>query len=156
MAFYMTLVNYVNFLCRKSCIVYFYQFHSNVNIKGQHFPIYGDSWPWVCQGLGPSSVLSHKGPVSSKVLGPLSGGIKVKILEVVDWSQVQNHPSQLESVAATKISRSQGLQVSSSFFKLPQASSRFLKQQPEPGSVVTEISRQKTNHKNDAFCRISP
>ena len=32
--------------------------------------------------------LSHKGPVSSKVLGPLSGGMKVKILEVVDWSQV--------------------------------------------------------------------
>ena len=36
----------------------------------------------------------------------ISGGIGVKILEVVDWSQVSNQLSQLESVAATRISRS--------------------------------------------------
>ena len=34
------------------------------------------------------------------------GGIKVKILEVVHWSQVSNQPSHLESDAATRISRS--------------------------------------------------
>ena len=45
-------------------------------------------------------------PGSSKVLGRLSGGIKFKILGEVDWSQVSNQPSQLESAAATKISRS--------------------------------------------------
>ena len=32
--------------------------------------------------------------------------IGVKILEVVIWSQVSNQPSQLESVVATRISRS--------------------------------------------------
>ena len=36
----------------------------------------------------------------------------------------------IEAAAATRISH-----------KLPQASSRFLNQQPEPGSMVTEISR---------------
>ena len=39
------------------------------------------------------------------VVGFLSGGIGVKILEVVDWSQVSNQSSQLESVAAARISR---------------------------------------------------
>ena len=34
----------------------------------------------------------------------IRGAIKVKILEVVDWSQVSNQPSQLESAAATRIS----------------------------------------------------
>ena len=34
----------------------------------------------------------------------LPGGIRVEILEVVDWSQVSNQSSQLESAAATRIS----------------------------------------------------
>ena len=36
----------------------------------------------------------------------ISGGIEVKILEVLNWSQVSNQPSQLESATATRISRS--------------------------------------------------
>ena len=84
------------------------------------------------------------------------GDIGVKILELVYWSQFSNQPSQLESATATRISHSQSLEASPCFLKLLQASSRFLKQQPEPESVVTEISREKTNHKNDVFCRISP
>ena len=28
--------------------IYFAQFYNNINIKGQHFSFYGDSWPWVC------------------------------------------------------------------------------------------------------------
>ena len=87
---------------------------------------------------------------------PLSGGIGVNILKVANFSQVSNQPSQLESAAATRISRSQGPAASSRFFKLPQASLRCLKQQPESGSVVTEIKWWKKNHKNDIFCRISP
>ena len=62
----------------------------------------------------------------------ISGGIGVKTLEVVDWSQVLNRG--LESAAATRISRSRA------HLKLLQASSWFLKQHPEPESVVTEIS----------------
>ena len=90
-------------------------------------------------------------------LAIISGGIGVKILEAVDWLlQILNQPSHLKSAAGTRISCSQSLEASSSFFKLSQASSRFLKQQSEPESVATEIRRQKTNHKNDAFCRISP
>ena len=56
----------------------------------------------------------------------------------------------LESAVAARISRcnyNQSQLESWSFFKLLQASSRFLKQQAEPESVVTEIRRQKTNHK---------
>ena len=34
----------------------------------------------------------------------LSGGIGVKILEVVDWSQISNQPSQFEVATATRIS----------------------------------------------------
>ena len=34
----------------------------------------------------------------------LSGGIGVKILEVVDWSQISNQPSQFEGATATRIS----------------------------------------------------
>ena len=34
------------------------------------------------------------------------GDIGVKILELVDWSQFSNQPSQLESTAATRISHS--------------------------------------------------
>ena len=45
----------------------------------------------------------------------LSGGIRVKILEVVDWSQLPNQPSQLESAAAT---------ASSGFFKVLEAAGR--------------------------------
>ena len=75
----------------------------------------------------------------------LSGGIGAKILEVVDWPQVSNQASHLESAAATRISRSQRFEASSSFLKLLQASLRFLKQQAEPDSVVTKI-RRKTNH----------
>ena len=74
----------------------------------------------------------------------LSVGIGIKILEVVDWSQISNQPSQLESAAAIRISRARVLkllQASSSFLKPLQASSRLLKQQPEPVSVVTEIRR---------------
>ena len=68
----------------------------------------------------------------------------------------------LESAVAVQISHcnqnqsSQGLEASSSFLKLLQGSSRFLKQQPEPESMVNEICWQKTNHKSDVFCRISP
>ena len=40
--------------------IYFHQFLSNVNVKGQHSPIYGDSWPWV---LGPPRFWVAKGPV---------------------------------------------------------------------------------------------
>ena len=76
--------------------------------------------------------------------GILSGGIRVKILEVVDWSQVSNQSSQLESAAAIRISCSLSLEASSSFLKLLRATSRFLKQQPEPESVVTEIRWWKT------------
>ena len=35
----------------------------------------------------------------------MSEDIGVKTLDVVDWSQVSNQPSQLESAAATRISR---------------------------------------------------
>ena len=65
--------------------------------------------------------LSYRIPRISQHSGGirLSGGIGIKILGVVDWSQVSNQ------------------WVS----KLLQASSRFLKQQPEPESVVTGISR---------------
>ena len=56
----------------------------------------------------------------------ISGGIGVKILEVVDWSQVSNRGlEKLLAIAAEP--------------KLLQASSRFLKQHPESESVVTEI-----------------
>ena len=75
------------------------------------------------------------------------GGIKVKILEVVHWSQVLNQLLHLESDASTRISRSQSLEASSSFLKLLQAFSKFLKKQPQPESVVTEIRWQKTNQK---------
>ena len=74
----------------------------------------------------------------------LSVGIGIKILEVVDWSQVSNQPSQLESAAAIRINCARVLkllQASSSFLKPLQASSRFLKQQPQPASVVTGIRR---------------
>ena len=51
----------------------------------------------------------------------VSGGIGIKILGVVNWSQLSNQPSQLESVAARVLKL---LQASSRFFKLLKAAAR--------------------------------
>ena len=58
----------------------------------------------------------------------VSGGIKVKILELVDWSQVSNQPLQLESVAARVLKLFKLLQASSSFFKALEAAAVYLDQ----------------------------
>ena len=51
----------------------------------------------------------------------ISGGIGVKILEVVDWSQVSNQPLQLGSIAARVLKL---LQASPSCFKGLEAGAR--------------------------------
>ena len=66
--------------------------HKVCNLPGVHFHL--PEWS-ICLAGPKNSFHSN-----------LSEGIKVNILEVVDWSQVSNHPSQLESTAATRISRS--------------------------------------------------
>ena len=110
-------------------------------------------WRYVCIYENAPKKLPHLSPKSCCNLAQsfkeghsCIRGTGVKILEVVDWLQVLNQPSQLEPVAATRISCSQSLE----------ASSRFLKQQSEPISVVPKIRQQKANHKNDVFCRVSP
>ena len=104
-----------------------------------------------------SSVQCPEPSVQSVVSSVQSPAFRVRRPESIRGYQGQNSGGSrlvagLESASATRISCSQILEASSSFLKLLQASSRFFKQQPEPGSVVTEISRQKTNHKNDVFC----
>ena len=57
-----------------------------------------------CAGEEQTTVFSF--PKEEVYVKYVSGSIGVKILEVVDWSQVSNQPSQVESVTVTRISRS--------------------------------------------------